>query len=86
MTAAAMQPLFTLQDVAKDYNRRRVLEIPALEIIPGEILALVGPSGAGKSTLLRLFNFLEHPPAAASPSGASNSGRAPRCRLSCAAG
>ncbi len=53
--------LYTLRGVKKEYNRRTVLKIPALDIRRGKILALVGPSGAGKSTLLRLLNFLEPP-------------------------
>lgn len=53
--------IYRLEQVAKDYHGRRVLEAPALEIYAGEIFALVGPSGAGKSTLLRLLNFLEPP-------------------------
>ena len=54
-------PVYSLQDLARSYNGRTVIDIPQLEIHRGEILALVGPSGAGKSTLLRLLNFLEQP-------------------------
>ncbi len=53
--------IYTLQDVIKEYQGRRVLEVDRLEVARSEILALVGPSGAGKSTLLRLLNFLEPP-------------------------
>lgn len=53
--------LYSLRGVTKAYNQRTVVDIPALDIRRGEILALVGPSGAGKSTLLRLLNFLELP-------------------------
>ena len=56
-----MQTVYQLQNLIKEYNGRRVLEIEALDIRAGEILALVGPSGSGKSTLLRLMNFLEFP-------------------------
>jgi len=55
------EALFQLRGVRKEYGARAVLQIDALEIFAGEILALVGPSGAGKSTLLRLLNFLETP-------------------------
>ena len=54
-----MQPVYSLNLVKKQYAGRTVLEIDRLEILQGEVLALVGPSGAGKSTLLRLLNFLE---------------------------
>jgi tungstate transport system ATP-binding protein len=58
-------PIYQLADVQHRYGDRLVLNIPALEIRAGEVLAVVGPSGAGKSTLLRLLNFLEPPSAGA---------------------
>lgn len=57
------EPIFRLENIRHCYGERTVLDIDALEIYAGEILALVGPSGAGKSTLLRLLNFLERPTA-----------------------
>ncbi len=54
-------PLLRLQDIEHRYGQRTVLRVPALDIYPGEIFAVVGPSGAGKSTLLRVMNFLEKP-------------------------
>ncbi len=53
--------IYQLKDVTKAYNGKQVLQVDALDIHRGEILALVGPSGAGKSTLLRLLNFVEPP-------------------------
>lgn len=53
--------VYRLQNVSKEYEGRRVLQVGTLKIQRGEVFALVGPSGAGKSTLLRLLNFLEPP-------------------------
>ncbi len=54
-------PLYHLGNLTRVYGVRCVLEVDALDIYPGEVVAIVGPSGAGKSTLLRLLNFLEPP-------------------------
>ncbi len=42
-------------------GRVDVLENITLDILPGEIIAILGPSGCGKSTLLRLVAGLESP-------------------------
>ncbi|MGI6367711.1 MAG: phosphate ABC transporter ATP-binding protein [Anaerolineae bacterium] len=53
------QAIYQLENVSKRYGRHTVLDIRALDVMRGEILALVGPSGAGKSTMLRILNFVE---------------------------
>lgn len=53
--------IFNLRNLTQSYDGRTVLDIDQLDILAGEILAVVGPSGAGKSTLLRHLNFLERP-------------------------
>jgi len=43
------------------YGPSVVLDIPALRVYTGEILALIGPNGSGKSTLLRVLGLLQQP-------------------------
>ena len=54
-------PLYHIENLQKQYDRRTILKIDTLSIHRGEIIAILGPSGSGKSTLLRLLNFLEQP-------------------------
>ncbi|SOY46281.1 ATP-binding cassette domain-containing protein [Cupriavidus taiwanensis] len=48
-----------VRQVVKRYDGREVLHDVALDVAPGEFLAIVGRSGCGKSTLLRLVAGLE---------------------------
>src|SRR5215510_466800 len=58
-------PLLKAERLTKIYqsagNRVVVFEDLDLEIVEGEMVAIVGPSGAGKSTLLHLLGGLDRP-------------------------
>ena len=64
-TASRKQAALSLHEIEKSFaqgrNRLNVLQGASLEIMPGEIVALVGPSGCGKSTLLNIAGLLEQP-------------------------
>jgi putative ABC transport system ATP-binding protein len=51
-----------LRDVSKEYaGGVRALDRVSLEVLDGELVAVVGPSGSGKSTLLHVMGTLDRP-------------------------
>jgi lipoprotein-releasing system ATP-binding protein len=60
------ESILRLSEVCKTYHRNtaaenEVLHTINLELLKGELVALVGPSGSGKSTLLNLIGLLDSP-------------------------
>ena len=56
-----MPNIYEIKDLLILRSGLQVLEIDALDIIEGEILAVIGPNGAGKSTLLLTLSRLLKP-------------------------
>jgi tungstate transport system ATP-binding protein len=55
------QPVLEATDVEVRYDGQVALDVPALAVHSGEVLAVIGPNGAGKSTLLRVLALLARP-------------------------
>lgn len=59
------EPLLAVRNLEKTFEQGgqnlTIFKDLNMNIVPGEIVALVGPSGAGKSTLLQLIGLLDSP-------------------------
>jgi simple sugar transport system ATP-binding protein len=58
-----VKPAIRMQGIDKSFGPVRANRGASLEVIPGEIHALVGENGAGKSTLMRMLGGLMKPDA-----------------------
>lgn len=60
---AANLPLLRLENIRKSFGGTTVLDGASLEVLPGEVHALVGENGAGKSTLMNVVAGVVQPDA-----------------------
>src|SRR5262245_37307274 len=59
--STAIVPLLEVTGLCSGYGDVQILWDVAIEIMPGEIVALIGANGAGKTTLLRTISQLNRP-------------------------
>ena len=48
-------PLLSMQSVTKTFGGIAALTDASIEVLPGEVHALIGQNGAGKSTLIKVL-------------------------------
>ncbi|MBO5526291.1 MAG: amino acid ABC transporter ATP-binding protein [Clostridia bacterium] len=53
--------LLKIEHLQKNFGRQEVLKDVNLDVMQGDVIAVIGPSGCGKSTFLRCLNCLEDP-------------------------
>jgi polar amino acid transport system ATP-binding protein len=53
--------MISVEHLSKKFGDIIVLKDITIEIVKGEVIAIIGPSGTGKSTFLRCLNLLEQP-------------------------
>ena len=60
-------PIFRAQNISKSFAGKRVLDELDLEIMPGEVHALLGQNGSGKSTFIKILAGFHAPDADTDP-------------------
>ena len=55
MTATATEPVLSMSGIGKRFGAVQALQDVAIDVHPGEVVALVGDNGAGKSTLVKIM-------------------------------
>lgn len=55
--------IISVRNLHKKFGNLEVLKGINLEVVKGDVIAVIGPSGCGKSTFLRCLNLLEEPTA-----------------------
>jgi len=61
MSDAPSSPLLALRGIGKSFLGVRVLDGVDLDVLPGEVHAIVGENGAGKSTLMKIVSGVYAP-------------------------
>ena len=51
--------MLQIRGIQKSFGAQEVLCGVDLDVMQGDVIAILGPSGSGKTTLLRCINFLE---------------------------
>ena len=59
MPSTTPDVMISAQGIHKAFGNNEVLRGVSLELLRGEVVAVIGPSGSGKSTFLRCLNHLE---------------------------
>ncbi|NLB90201.1 MAG: sugar ABC transporter ATP-binding protein, partial [Clostridiales bacterium] len=54
-TLSEKTPTISVQGIKKAFGNNRVLKGINMDVMPGEVVALVGGNGAGKSTLMKII-------------------------------